>query len=189
LVCSYNHLTCKGHIDFLLHKLNTVCFLMRKLYYILNTNNLKAVSYHSLVKYGIICWGNTSDSYKVFVIQKKIIRIMMGVSPNHTRRGLFKKLAILQIPCVYLLSLMTFVVNNFDKFRTNNSVYMINTRRNNHLHLPITHVGTSHSESSTSQSQASNQPMLSNGCLPSIHCGMFPHAFIILPERCVVLRC
>jgi hypothetical protein len=26
-----NHLTCKGHIDFLLHKLSTLCFLMRKL--------------------------------------------------------------------------------------------------------------------------------------------------------------
>jgi hypothetical protein len=82
------------------------------------------------VKYRIIYWGNTSDSHKVFVIQKKIIRMMMGVGPNHTCRGLFKKLGILPIPCVYLLSLMTFVVNNFDKFQTNNSVYMINTRRN-----------------------------------------------------------
>jgi hypothetical protein len=39
---------------------------------------------------------------------------------------------------------MTFVVNNFDKFQTNNSVYMFNTRRNDHLHLPITHLSSYH---------------------------------------------
>jgi cupin superfamily acireductone dioxygenase involved in methionine salvage len=37
---------------------------------------------------------------------------------------------------------MTFVVNNFGKFQTNNSVYMISTRRNDHLHIPITHLSS-----------------------------------------------
>jgi hypothetical protein len=48
-----NHLTCKGHINLLLHKLSTVGFLMRKLSCILSINNLKSVYYayyHSLVK-------------------------------------------------------------------------------------------------------------------------------------------
>jgi hypothetical protein len=142
-----NHLTCKGHIDFLLHKLSTVRCLMRKLYYILNTsiNGLKTVYYayyHSLVKYGIIYWGNTPDSNKAFVLQKRIIRIIMGVGPTHTCRGLFKKLSILPILCVYLFSLMIFVVNNFDKFQTSNSVHGVNTRYNEHFHRPITHLSS-----------------------------------------------
>jgi hypothetical protein len=96
-----NHLTCKRHIDLLLYKLSTVCFIMRKLYYTLNINDLKTVYfayYHSLVKSGIIYWGNVSGTNKVFVLKKKIIRITMGVGPSHTRRGLFKKLNILLIP-------------------------------------------------------------------------------------------
>jgi hypothetical protein len=100
----------------LLHKLSPVGFLMRKLSYVLSINNLKSVYYayyHSLVKYGIIYWGNTPDCRKVFLMQKKIIKIMMGVQPTHTCCDLFKKLEILPIPCVYLLSLMTFVVNNY----------------------------------------------------------------------------
>jgi hypothetical protein len=124
-----NRLTCKGHIDLLLCKLSTVGFLMRKLSYILSMDNLKFVYYayyHSLVKYGIIYWGNTSDSHKVFLMQKKILRIMMRVGPTHTCRDLFKKLGLLPIPCVYLHSLMIFMVNNIDKFQTNNSVHMIN---------------------------------------------------------------
>jgi hypothetical protein len=37
---------------------------------------------------------------------------------------------------------MTFVVNKSDKIQTNNSIYIINTRRNDHLHLPITHLSS-----------------------------------------------
>jgi hypothetical protein len=140
-----NHLTYKGHIYLLLHKLSTVGFLMRKLSCILSIDNLKSVYYayyHSLVKYGIIYWGNKSDSHKVFLMQKKIIRIMMRVGPTHTCRDLFKKLGILPIPCVYLHSLMIFVLSNTNKFQANNSVYMINTRSNDPLHIPITHLSS-----------------------------------------------
>jgi hypothetical protein len=89
------------------------------------------------VKYGIIYWGNTPDSHKVFLMQKKIIRIMMGVGPTHSCHDLFKKLEIFPIPCVYLLSLMTFVVNNYNKFLVNNSIYTISTRNNDHIHIPV----------------------------------------------------
>ena len=133
-------MTCKRHIDVFLHKLSTVCFLMRKLYYTLNINDLKTVYfayYYSLVKYGIICWGNVSVSNKVFVLQKKIIRIMIGVGPSHTCRGLFKKLNVLPIPCVYIFTLMMFFINNVEKFQTYSSVHMVNTRNNEELHRPV----------------------------------------------------
>jgi hypothetical protein len=48
----------------------------------------------------------------------------------------FKRLEILPIPCVYLLSLMTFVVNNYNKFLTTKSIYTFGTRSNDHLHIP-----------------------------------------------------
>jgi hypothetical protein len=70
-------------------------------------------------------------------MQKKLIRIMMGIGPIHTCRDLFKQLGTLPIPCVYVLSLMMFVVNNFDKFQIYNSIHMITIRINDHLHLPI----------------------------------------------------
>jgi hypothetical protein len=48
---------------------------------------------------GIIFWGNTADSNKVFVLQKIII---MGAGPTYSCRGLFKHLGILPIPSVHL---------------------------------------------------------------------------------------
>jgi hypothetical protein len=38
--------------------------------------------FHSKMKYGIIFWGNSSDSKKVFTLQKKIVRIILGIKPQ-----------------------------------------------------------------------------------------------------------
>jgi hypothetical protein len=81
-----------------------------------------------------------SSEMTFFVLQKKIIRIIMGVGPTYSCRGLFKHLGILPIPSVYLYSLMMFVVNNLDKFQLNNSVHGINTRSKEHLQSPVTHL-------------------------------------------------
>jgi hypothetical protein len=80
---------------------------MQKLSCILSINNLRSayyVYYHLFVKYGIIYWGNTSDSHEVFVMQNKLIRIMMGVGLIHICRDMFKKIGILPVPCVYMCS-------------------------------------------------------------------------------------
>jgi hypothetical protein len=41
-----------------------------------NTDTLKLIYFdyfHSLMKYGLIFWGNSSDSKKVFTLQKKML--------------------------------------------------------------------------------------------------------------------
>jgi hypothetical protein len=65
-------------------------------------------------------------------MQKKLIKIMIGVGPTHTCQDLFRKLGILPIPCVHVLSSM-FVVNNFERFQINNSIHKIYTRINAHF--------------------------------------------------------
>jgi hypothetical protein len=70
-------------------------------------------------------------------MQKRVIRIMIGVGPTHSCRDMFKKLEILPITCVYLLSLMTFIVSNCDKFPKNNLIHIMGTRRNDLFHTPV----------------------------------------------------
>jgi hypothetical protein len=41
-------------------------------------------------KYGIIVWGNSSNSRKIFTLQKKIIRTMAAAQPRTACRSLFK---------------------------------------------------------------------------------------------------
>jgi len=52
--------------------------------------------FHSIMRYGIIFWGNATDSCKVFQTgeegEEGVIRIMSGAEPRTSCRGLFRKL-------------------------------------------------------------------------------------------------
>jgi hypothetical protein len=96
-----------------------------------NTVTLKAMYFayfHSIMKYGIIFWDNSSSSKNVFTLQKKVIRI---------KTGLFKRLEILPLSCEYIFSLTNFTVNNRELFQTNSTVHGVNTRNKHQLHRPI----------------------------------------------------
>jgi hypothetical protein len=43
------------------------------------------------MSYGIIIWRNSTDSKRIFIIQKKIISIMAGVKRRVSCREVFKK--------------------------------------------------------------------------------------------------
>jgi hypothetical protein len=104
----------------------------------MKTETLKLVYFayfHSIMSYGIIFWGNSTDSKKVFYIQKRNIRIMAGAKRRASCRELFKKSNILPIASEFLLSL-SFVVDNMEKFQTNSDIDSISTRYRYNLHVP-----------------------------------------------------
>jgi hypothetical protein len=134
-----NHLTWKNRIDQMVPKLSGACYAVRSIYHISNINTLKSIYFayfHSVIKYRIIFWDNSSNSKKIFTLQKKIIRIMVSSQPRTPRRSLFKKLEILPIPCQYIFSLMNFILNNQVHFQTNSSIHSIDTKNKHHLHRP-----------------------------------------------------
>jgi hypothetical protein len=54
---------------------------MRSIKPYVNINTMKSIYYsyfHAVMTYGLVFWGNSPDSIKIFRLQKKIIRIMMG---------------------------------------------------------------------------------------------------------------
>jgi hypothetical protein len=76
-----NNLNWKTHIQYIIPKLSSAFFAMRTITSLMKTEALKLVYFayfHSIVSYGIIFWGNSTDSKEVFYIQKKFIRIMAG---------------------------------------------------------------------------------------------------------------
>jgi hypothetical protein len=125
-------------------------------------------------------WRNSSNSNEVFLLQKKIMRIMAGAQRCESCRGLFdlyhmgignlnpcttRLLAVLQLldkslvvcqfdaqpagPCIchdtrmikvkrycilplastYIFALMTFIVDNYEIFKSNTDVHKINTKQ------------------------------------------------------------
>lgn len=134
-----NHLNWKNHIDQLIPKLSRACYTVRSVVHISNFTTLKSIHFtyfHSIIKHGIIFWGNLFNSGKIFTLQKKIVTIMVGAKPRTSCRSLFKKLEILPVSCQYITSLMNFTGNNQENLKTNSCVHSINTRIKHHLHRP-----------------------------------------------------
>jgi hypothetical protein len=129
------HLSWETHLHHLLSKLGLVCFIMRKLSHVLNIESLRIVyftHFQSLILYGLIFWGTPANMKRVFGLQKIIIRIMLGLGPRCSCRSRFKKLDIPPVTCLYIYSLMSFVVDNQDLFQANSSVNCIKTRQRVH---------------------------------------------------------
>ena len=55
-------------------------------------------------------------------------------------RGLFRKFEILPVPCQYVLSLMLFIIDNPNKFRTGLEIHGLHTRSRNQLFITIAHL-------------------------------------------------
>ena len=129
----------KTHIEYILPKLSSAIFVIRSLSYFMSKKILRMVYFsyfHSILKYGIIFWGNSTNNVRVFKLQKKVIRIISGVGPKDSCRDLFKKLNILPLSCEYILSLMMFVIDNQTKFCSGLDVHGLNTRNRKQLYLP-----------------------------------------------------
>jgi len=62
---------------------------------------------------------NYSNSGKIFILQKQIVRIMAGAYPRTSCRRLFKKLEILPVLWQYVLSLMNFIIDNQENCEKN----------------------------------------------------------------------
>ena len=124
-----NHLSWKSHIEQMIPKL-------RPMIHNSHINTLKPIYYtyfQSITKYRIILWGNSSNSGKIFTLQK-IIRITAGVQPRTSRRSLFPQSKIVPVPTLHVLSFMNFNINNQGNFQTNSSMHNSNNKRNKHHH-------------------------------------------------------
>jgi hypothetical protein len=99
------------HIEYIIPKLSSACYVMRSVKPIMPINTLKTVyfsHFNAIIPYGLPFWGNSPHSTKIFKMQKRIVRIMMGYRNRVSCRSLFKGLEILPLTSQYILSLMLF---------------------------------------------------------------------------------
>jgi hypothetical protein len=66
-----NHLNWKDHNDQIIHKLSAACYVVTQMYHFVNQNTLKSIYFayfHSIVKYGILFWSNSSNNRRIFTL-------------------------------------------------------------------------------------------------------------------------
>jgi hypothetical protein len=126
------------HIDELLIRLSSACYMLRNMKRIMSINIMKIIYnsyFHSVMSYGLIFWGNSAYAEKVFRMQKRAIRLIVGCQSKQSCRNRFRELNILPLRGQYVYLLMMYVVQNRDKFVPNNEYHDLLTRRRMDLHV------------------------------------------------------
>jgi hypothetical protein len=135
------HLSWCEHCDSLKSKLNSAHYLIYRLKNITNPHIIRIVyyaSFHTHLRYGITIWGNDPHSKQIFVLQKKVIRLMCNVTKQISCRDLFRLLGILPLPCLYIYEMVCWMKYRQDKPDCNTDIHKHHTRHKTDFHLQFT---------------------------------------------------
>jgi Reverse transcriptase (RNA-dependent DNA polymerase) len=141
--------SCFNWNDHCLHivaKLSSVAYQLRSLRDVLSIDQLLKLYYaqvDSRLRYGISLWGLSGKAMDVFLIQKRIIRIMAGISSRISCHQYFKKFGILTLASLFIFEMSCYVFNNKDSFLKRSDCHNYNTRKNNDLNVPFCRVKAS----------------------------------------------
>jgi hypothetical protein len=135
------------HVEYIIPKLSSACYIMRsvKPYMPLNIRTLKTIYYsyfNTVMSYGLLFWGNSLQSSRIFILQKRMIRILTNCNNRVSCRSLFRRLEILPLASQYILSLLRFVINNKNLFTLNSDKYNLNLRHINNFYQPLLYLTT-----------------------------------------------
>lgn len=126
----------KKHVDFICKKCASLCFAVRRLCQIVSINIVKTFYYSNFeakIRYGVIFWGNSVTSDRVFILQKRVIRFMFGLTYRESCKSTFIRNKILTFPCLYILDVLIFVKTNISKFVHQNTYHEYTTRHGSNL--------------------------------------------------------
>jgi hypothetical protein len=118
-------------------KILTACYLLRRLKLTVSPHSLLLI-YHSLLhshlSYGILFWGASPAANRIFILQKRAIRILADISRRISCKPHFTQLRILTLPSTLIQAAATFVFNNPDRFPKNSSIHSHSTTSNKKVH-------------------------------------------------------
>lgn len=107
-------------------KLRSISFVMSVLVQHNSFETCKAVYFvyvEPMFNYGIVLWHESSNSHKLFLIQKIYVRIILNLSC----KPLFVGHEILTFPCLYILQLLTCVHSCIDPLENYKNSHNDNT--------------------------------------------------------------
>lgn len=124
----------KPQIEDLSKRLSSLAYALYKLPTTFNTDALLCAYYgmvESVLRYGIIFWGNSTNKEVIFKMQKRCVRAMFGLKTMDSCKPYFIEHKILTLPSLYIIEMAIFVKNNPNMFPKLSDLIERNRRDNN----------------------------------------------------------
>ena len=125
------------HVNYISNKISTGLFMLRFLRSSVTKDILMKIYYahvYSHISYGILFWGNHPSASRIFILQKRAVRIICGVSSRYHCKPLFTDLGILTLPSLYVLHCLMYVKDNLDNFDICSNIHSYSTRNCSNLY-------------------------------------------------------
>lgn len=121
----------KNHIAEISKRISSLSYALYRLSFSTNIDTL-LTAYHGMVesvlRYGIIFWGNSTDKHIIFKMQKRCLRAMSGLQTTDSCKPYFTKYKILTLPSLYILEMALFV-KTYPHLFPKKSAFVVRNRR------------------------------------------------------------
>lgn len=139
-----------AHIDKLSSKLSTSIFLLKNIKKTVGSS-VVLMAYHSLFQshcnYALLVWGHAPQASRIFKLQRRAVRVVKGLHYRADVRDTFVNLNILTLPSMYILTCLTYVKRNINKYTFHHDQHNYDTRNRcnintNYVRLKRSCIGT-----------------------------------------------
>lgn len=127
-----------NHVHNTYSKIQSTSFLIRRLKTIVSPHILILVYhalFHSHISYAILFWGASPHASRIFIQQKRALRIIAGISRRTSCRPYFTTFKILPLISTLIQTACLFTRNHPDLFPTNSSTHDHATRSANTIRV------------------------------------------------------
>lgn len=134
-----SRLTWAAHIDDLAGRLSAAIYSIRRIKSV-STYQAARLTYfanfHSIAVYGLQFWGMAPEATRIFLLQKRAIRAMVGLKQDETCKQAFITEKILTLPSMYILTTAKCIHRDRGELHINGETHNYNTRFRNDLQTP-----------------------------------------------------
>ena len=141
-----NSLSWEHEVTVMCKRLCSVTFQIRRILQLVDVSTAKLIYYsnfQSVVNYSILLWGSSGSALRVFVCQKRVIRVLFKLSQKESCKPLFVREKILTVPCLFLYKCFVYVRENCNKFQRMEDIHSYGTRNKSDLLIPYHRLATS----------------------------------------------
>ena len=124
-------LTWRFHSDALVRRLNSSCFVLRRLSEAVSLdapNSAYFGLFHSHLSYGILLWGHAASAQRVFAVQRRAIRLLDDLGCRESCRRSFVSRGVLTLPSLYIFECLKYVLNQRETLTHHSMIHDHNTR-------------------------------------------------------------
>lgn len=138
------------HIEYISKRLSRVIFLLRRILNCVPESYIKSAYYaffQSIVRYGLVIWGNSNKINDILILQKKAVRVLSKAHPLEHCKPLFKKLGFLTVINLYIFDCIIYILHNVPSYTLSSELHNHDTRSKNSItieHCRLTKTHRSH---------------------------------------------